>query len=116
MIDRLITTLQALAAPPAVQCAQYPDLVTRRDGVALDFADALRLVLDCPQLELTAEQIAALEAVDAYLEQRSGARGSDFWSENALRTSAAWQAVRGLAARALAQLGAPSPTRGAPMG
>jgi hypothetical protein len=55
MIERLVTTLGALAAPPP------PDLASP-DGrrLAADCADAARLELDCPQQTLTLAQRARL--------------------------------------------------------
>jgi hypothetical protein len=63
MIQRLVTTLRALAAID-------PDQLPLREGrrLAADCADALRLELDCPQQDLTAEQRRALGELDGLLE------------------------------------------------
>jgi hypothetical protein len=63
MIQRLVTTLRALADLPAG--ANATDDV---DRLAADCADALRLELDCPQQELTAGQRRSLVALGGALE------------------------------------------------
>jgi hypothetical protein len=63
MIERLVTTLRALAALPADASATGD--VGR---LAADCADALRLELDCPQQELTAQQRRSLIALGDALE------------------------------------------------
>jgi hypothetical protein len=50
MMQRLVHALQALAATADEQLARCPELVNKADEVALDYADALRLVIDCPLL------------------------------------------------------------------
>jgi hypothetical protein len=104
MIERLIHSLQALAAPADFQLARF---VAKPDELALDFDDAFRLVSDCPQLELDTEQRECLDRLDHFLEQRSGPDTPDFWTESAIRTSAEWVELRALAADALACLNAP---------
>ena len=63
MIERLVTTLRALAdlPPGAVETEEV-------DRLAADCADALRLELDCPQQELTAGQRRSLVALGDALE------------------------------------------------
>ena len=46
MIERLVHTLRALAAPAEVQRARFPDLVRKPDELALEYADALLLISD----------------------------------------------------------------------
>lgn len=62
MIERLLTSLDSLAAlgdaPPG-----------RWSSLAGDYSDALRLVIDCPQIRLEAEQREALERVEDALER-----------------------------------------------
>jgi hypothetical protein len=110
VIQRLITSLQALAAPAEIQLARFPDFVVKADELALDFDDALMLVRDCPQLELTPGQVAALDALDQALDVMSGPGQGRFWTESALRDGAEWAHVRGLAAAALRTLDAPVTT------
>ena len=105
MIERLVESLEMLAAPADVQLARAPDFAARSGELALDFADALRLVTDCPQLHLTSAQRESLEQLDAYLERLAGSTGGDLRTERAVRTSAEWSRVRRLAASALAELG-----------
>ena len=63
MIERLRTTLLALATRPATRSRD--DAV---DRVVDDCADALRLQLDCPQHELTTSERAALHELREALE------------------------------------------------
>ena len=107
MIQRLITTLQALAAPVEVQLSRFPDFVVKADELALDFNDALVLVRDCRQLELTRDQEHALFALDRTLDAMSGPSRAHLWTEGALRESDEWHVVRALAVAALEVLGAP---------
>ena len=106
MIQRLITSLQALAAPADIQLTRFPDFVVKADELASDFDDALMLMRDCPQLELTGEQTDALDAVESALDAMSGPLCRHLWSDSALCESAHWARVRELAAAALAALGA----------
>ncbi len=63
MIQRFVTTLRALAAID-------PDRLKQSEGrrLAGDCADALRLELDCPQEDLTADQRRALADLNGLLE------------------------------------------------
>lgn len=80
MIERLVVALETLAVPADVQLARVPDFAAQAGELALDFADALRLVTACPQLHLTSAQRESLEQLDAYLERLAGSAG------DALRT------------------------------
>lgn len=107
MVERLVHALQTLAAPAEDQLTRVPDFVRKANNLALDFADALRLVSDCPQILLEAEQQYALDRLDGYLEARSTPAHMGFWTEAAIRESAEWDTVRRLARDALASLRAP---------
>ena len=107
MIQRLIESLQALAAPADVQLSRFPDFVVKGEELALDFDDAFMLVRDCPQLLLTSAQLDALVEIDRALAAISGARHAELWTEAALRESARWDAVRTLARAALITLNTP---------
>ena len=107
MVERLIQTLQALASPPEVQLARFPDFVARADELALDFDDALRLVYDCPQIQLEPTQRRYLDRLNRYLDERSGRTDNPFWTEAAIRQSAEWATLRELARDALTSLDAP---------
>lgn len=108
MIERLVDTLRALAAPAEEQLARFPDFVVKADELALDFDDALRLVMDCPQIRLEPEQEHALERLDDTLERMSGEANAPLWTEGALRERDEWARVRRLARAALAALGHPA--------
>jgi hypothetical protein len=105
MIERLITSLRALAAPADAQVARYPDFTVRADELALEFDDALLLVSDCPQLRLGGEQVEALARVDRLLERMSGAEHAGMWTEAALRGEPEWDRIRRAASEALRALG-----------
>lgn len=102
MIERLITALNALAAPVDVQLTRLPPFVQHADELAREFGDAYGLVSDCPQVELTAGQRDVLRHIDTRLDALSGS-----WTARALRTSADWAELRRLASDALRLLGAP---------
>ena len=106
MIERLIHSLQALAAPADVQLARFPDFAAKADELALDYADALRLAADCPQVLLEPGQRHALDRLDGYLDRMSGAANAALWTEGAVRSSPEWEEVRALARAGLAALGA----------
>ena len=107
MIERLVRALQALAAPPDVQRARFPEFGATADAVALDYGDALLLALDCPQLRFEPEQRVVLERLDERLDRLRGAGSVALWTATALRDSAEWTTVRALAADALRAIGAP---------
>jgi hypothetical protein len=100
-------TLQALAAPPDVQLARFPDFVVKADELALDFDHALVLVRQDGGAALSAEQHAALSMVDGLLDAMSGAANARLWTERALREGAEWGRVRAAAAAALRAFGWP---------
>src|SRR3954469_23622245 len=108
-------TLQALAAPPDVQLARFPDFVVKADELALDFDHALTLVRQDGGAALSAGQHAAVGAVDDLLGAMSGAANARLWTERALREGAEWARVRAAAAAALRTFGWPAepppPTR-----
>lgn len=107
MIERLVHALQLLALPAERQLARGPDFAAQAGELALDFDDALRLVRDCPQMELTDAQHAALGAVDALLSRMSDEVQPAPWTEQAVRGAPEWRALRHAAADALAALGQP---------
>jgi hypothetical protein len=113
MIERLVTSLQALAAEADVQLRRFRDVVCRPEELALDFDDALLLIRSCQQIELTPEQSRALAAVDTLLERMSGAPNAVLWTEAALSDRAEWQRVREAAVAALRALGHPTRPPGA---
>lgn len=92
MIERFVLTLRTLAKLPSNELRTAEG---RR--LAADCADAVRLVLDCPQHELTGHQRRALRALGDLLEDND-------IPEDELRAAV-------LAARAVAGLDAPRPGR-----
>jgi GNAT superfamily N-acetyltransferase len=66
MIERLTTNLDALARLTPAELASE-----RGERIAADCADAIRLELDCPQQDLTAEQRELLSALGDALEASS---------------------------------------------
>ena len=107
MIQRLLASLQALAAPVDVRLRRVPDFAVKADELAMDFDDAFMLVRDCPQLELSATQLDALIDVDTALAAMSDRNHPELRTEAALRESPKWQAVRARAQAALVALDAP---------
>jgi hypothetical protein len=100
MVERLILTLRALAAPArARERARAGEPALSR--LAPDYADAVLLVTDCPQIELGAMQRAALERVGEALERLDGERGDAWMSAE----DEEWEHVRALARQALRTLG-----------
>ena len=87
MVDRLLQTLRILAA------GRHEAALPRAHDVALDCADALRLVIDCPQIQLTEEQQVALEELGEQLERVTEARNGT-----------QWESIRRLAKMALSAL------------
>jgi len=108
VIERLIRSLQALAAPAEVQLARFPAFAVQADELALDFADALLLVSDCSQVRLSATERHALERLDAQLAAMNGSVRREIWSEAAVRQAPEWAATRRLAWEALDALQAPA--------
>ncbi|HSK18581.1 MAG TPA: hypothetical protein VK912_05535 [Longimicrobiales bacterium] len=122
MIERLITSLDALAAPADVQLRHIAGDASGRAGtadvsqasagpaaaardLAFEFADALLLVSDCPQVLLSAAQRQALDALDEQLEGMLREGGAQLWQPMGLRESVEWKTARRLAAGARRMLG-----------
>ena len=117
MIERLITSLDALAAPADVQLRRVTGTVGGRAAadvpyasagpeaeardLAFEFADALLLASDCPQVLLNAAQLQALNALDEQLEEMLREGGNNLWQPSGLRESVEWESARRLAAEAL---------------
>ena len=64
MIERLVTTLRALAALPATELRTQAG-----ERLVADCADALRLALDCPQQDLTPAQRRVLRRLGDVLDE-----------------------------------------------
>lgn len=107
MLQRLIETLQTLAAPADIQLERFQGSVVHAGEPAADFDDALLLVRDCQQLQLTPRQQDALTEVESALNVIRGLRHSHLWTGDAVRTSTEWEEVRQRAGEALTALDAP---------
>jgi hypothetical protein len=81
----------ALAQPADVQLSLFPDFVCKADELALDFEDGTYELAEYEQ-EITAEQRAAFDALDALLTSMSGPTG--FWTEEALQAHPTWELIR----------------------
>ncbi|HSJ30799.1 MAG TPA: hypothetical protein VK933_05150 [Longimicrobiales bacterium] len=120
MIERLITSLDALAAPADVQLRRIADNAASRTSsavteasagavadardLAFEFADALLLASDCPQVLLNGAQRQVLDALDEQLEEMLREGGVHLWQPPGLRESVEWRTARRLAAEALRML------------
>jgi hypothetical protein len=102
-----------LAQPPEVQLGLFPDFVSKADELALDFADGLHELVGHED-EITTEQRAAVDAIDALLATMSGDGNASFWTEEGVRSDPKWGEIR-TAAKATAaafgwELRAPAPS------
>jgi len=103
MIERLSRILQALSVSAQEQMRWLRELGLTLNELPNDYADALRLVTDCQQLHLTAEQQATLERVDDLLEAMRAQDDESLWFAPALEQRQEWEQVR-RAARQAARL------------
>lgn len=102
--------VQILAAPVDAQLQYFPDFVCVTDELALDFDHWQVVFISNFGDEATREQLAALAAIDERLDSlsRGGSEfDENFWTDEALRSSARWEELRHLAARALTTFGFP---------
>ncbi len=96
-------SLQALAVPADVQLRLLPDFVCKADELALNFNDCYSLIT--AEAELTDRQKAALDALDAKLDEMGGAGNEHLWTEKALGIRPEWEEVRRLAVETLDAFG-----------
>ena len=101
VIQRLIESLQALAAPADVQ--------GNVDALILDFDDAFLLIRDCPQIILTNRQQDALVDLDRTLTALGRSTELQPWTADVLRQRPEWEVVRRQAAVALDALSRAEP-------
>lgn len=92
MIERLVVSLRTLARADVSSLSGH-----ELDRAAGDFADALRLTLDCPQLRLGAADRGALLALETELDRLERARGGVGAATADERTSLAARARNALA-------------------
>jgi hypothetical protein len=100
LFRELRRSLRLLAADGDAALAGVPDGCCRPDELALDFDNFRSAVVGNFADELPSELVAGLAEVDVAL---AGIQGEG-WSEEAMRTTAEWAAVRAAAAGALGRL------------
>jgi hypothetical protein len=101
---QLRRSLQALAAPPSGQLALFPEDVAKADELALHFDHWASVIRSSDEGALSDEQRDSLSDIDEKLAtmSRDGAEfDADIWTDEALRNSEHWAAVRALAVAAL---------------
>jgi hypothetical protein len=110
IFQRTKEALQLLACSPAVQFRLLPSFVCVGDELALDFNHWQGVMTDNFSSELTPEQIASLAAIDETFSRFSkldSEYSEDFWTDEAVRKSLAWENIRQMARRALSLFGWP---------
>jgi hypothetical protein len=108
IMERLRHALQALAATPEAQAELLSEFACEADELALEFDNWLKEAIAKYAAEMSAEQVASLEAVDRLLDEMSGRHRTDLWTETALRDDGRWSRVRSLAFTALERFGWPA--------
>ncbi|HEV2596822.1 hypothetical protein [Sphingopyxis sp.] len=102
MRNQLQHAVLALAQPAEVQLALFPDFVCKADELALDFEDGLYELVG-HESDVSAEQRAALDALDSLLVSMSGQHNAAFWTDEAVRSDEKWEDIRS-AAKATAKI------------
>jgi hypothetical protein len=105
VIQRLLDALLILASGAETQIERHPEWTCRPDRLAPEYSDALLLMESCQQEALEDDQLDALRAVEAALEESCSS--ADAWTASALRTDPRWREVRRVAGLALRALGQP---------
>jgi hypothetical protein len=106
IFEQLRRSIQLLACPPEIQLNLLPNFVCKADELALDFGHWRLVAVSNFRSELTADQLSCLDAIDSSLSELTR-MGSESWTEDAVRESGEWKAVRTLAAAALESFGWP---------
>ena len=106
ILEGLKHSIQLLACPAEVQLKLLPSFVCKADEFALDFDDWRLVAVGNFRSELTAGQLACLDAIDGRLSELSD-MGTEYWTDDAVRRSNEWQGIRALAAAALVSFGWP---------
>ncbi|HEY0312212.1 MAG TPA: hypothetical protein VGC56_06920 [Allosphingosinicella sp.] len=104
MRDQLKRAVLALAQPPEVQLGLFPDFVCKAEELALDFEDGLYELVGHED-EITAQQRAAVDALDALLAIMSGQGNASFWTEEGVRSDPKWEEIRTAAKATAAAFG-----------
>lgn len=96
--EQLKWILQALAQPANVQITLYPDFAETADELALEFEEVITTIRESGAWDtLTPQQTKPLAELDHTLDQMSGEENEHFWTNEALRSDAAWEEIRELA-------------------
>jgi hypothetical protein len=109
IFERLKHSIQLLACSPEIQLKMLPQFVRKADELALDFDHWREVALDNFRSELTSHQLSCLDAIDSTLSELTRV-GTESWTEDAVRESGEWKAVRTLAVAALDSFGWPLKT------
>lgn len=92
-LNRLIQSIQLLAADYPVQLNALPEFVHKPDEVALIFNDSYLLVQQLKETQILNEfQLAKLNEIDELLEGMSTI--SRFWTLDSMRNDDQWREVR----------------------
>jgi hypothetical protein len=108
IFERLKHSIQLLACSSEIQLKMLPQFVCKADELALDFDNWREVALNF-RSELTTHQLSCLDAIDSSLSKLTRT-GPESWTEDAVRESGEWKAVRTLAAAALESFGWPLET------
>jgi hypothetical protein len=109
IFERLKHSIQLLALPPEIQLALLPDFVCKADELALDFDHWRDVAVSNFRSEMMREELSSLQALDQSLSELTGL-GSQYWTDEQVRTSEKWRSIRGLAAAALSSFNWPRET------
>jgi hypothetical protein len=107
-MTQLRKSVQLAALPAEEQIASFPKGVAIEDEIAIDFDSYCQWALEGYQApDLSSEQRSSLLALNTRLDQMSGQKNADLWTDDALRTRAEWEQVRNDARKILAVFGWP---------
>ncbi|MDQ6601325.1 MAG: hypothetical protein M3Z19_01225 [Chloroflexota bacterium] len=105
-LDRLVESVELLAADFDVQRSVLPAFVHVPDEVALTFDSAMAAIDQIGDAGLlTSKQIDFLAKINAILDTMSGSEHASFWTPDAMKHDPVWNEVRMLARKALHSLG-----------
>lgn len=104
MRDTLERAVLALAQPAEVQLGLFPDFVPTADELALSFEDGL-YELAGHEDEFAADQLDAVDALNALLIGISGQQNASFWTDEALVSHPIWEEIRTAARHTAAAFG-----------
>jgi hypothetical protein len=106
MTNVLKRAVQSLALNAAEQIDLYPNFVEVADELVLEFDECWRSFKSTQAVEhLANHQVAALTALDSYIESISGPSHEEIWTVNALSVKPEWQTIRSLAKSTLLTFG-----------